>query len=222
VNIRRRCGAYCAAYIGPVAQVQGIPLAVRHFSTAARFAVRCHEGGAVTAASEPVETSQPVLLRLVELDPPPEPDDADLVWRPSFLDRLPVLQPAPRARPESAAVAKRPASAPDVPSIGPAQAGKLAATVARVVLEVLEGRRPPRQLNAVLTGQALATVQVGLAGGIREPVRRASVSTVRVCLPSRHAIESSVVFRCGHRFRALALRLEQHDERWLATALRLG
>jgi hypothetical protein len=107
-------------------------------------------------------------------------------------------------------------------TISRAQAQTLAATVARFVLEVLDGHRPARQLHAVLDVQACSAVRVLLAGGLREPVIRPSIRTVRVCAPCEQSIESCVIFRCGHRYRALALRLEHRNQRWIGTALHVG
>jgi hypothetical protein len=176
----------------------------------------------VTAATEPTAASQPVLLRLVDFGPPPEPDDAARGWRPSFVDRLPPLQPAPPQRHELTLVTEPAEDTPIPVPITRPQAHSLATMVARAVLEVLEGRRPARQLSAVFDLRALSTVQVLLNGGLREPVQRAALSSVRVYLPCARSIESSVVFRCGHRCRALALRLEQQEQRWRCTALRVG
>ena len=103
-----------------------------------------------------------------------------------------------------------------------AEARGLASGMARAVLEALDGRRPMRQLAPMLTERAVATVHAMQRGGLRWPVRRATIGTVRVFLPCRDAVEACVTFRCDQRSRALALRLERDRRRWLCTAVRIG
>jgi len=166
---------------------------------------------------------QPVLLRVAEFGPPPEsgPSGDAGAWRSPVLAGLPTLRPVPSlpvlARPGTARPARpRPAL------ITEAQARGLAGGTARAVLEVLEGRRPVHQLAGMLDTRAVAAVTTMVRGGLRWPVRRATVGTVHVYLPCREAVEACVVFRCDQRSRALAMRFERVRRRWVATAIRIG
>jgi Family of unknown function (DUF6459) len=109
-----------------------------------------------------------------------------------------------------------------VAAITDAEARALVASTARVVLEVLEGRRSTSQLAPMLNERAMAAVQTMLRGGLRWPVRRAVVRSVHVALPSPNGIEACVVFCSGQRHRALALRLTRERRRWMTTAIRVG
>ncbi|PRY27946.1 hypothetical protein CLV70_109102 [Pseudosporangium ferrugineum] len=53
--------------------------------------------------------------------------------------------------------------------------------------------------------------------------RPAPVAVVKssVCEPRPGAVEAAVVLVIGDRTWAMALRLEQHDDAWLATVMRL-
>ncbi len=163
---------------------------------------------------------RPTLLRIVEFGPPPLPDPAPDTrpgWRAPLLAGLPRLRPAP------------PAAAPEPPPPRPirtlvtdAEARGLAGATARLILEVLEGRRPAHQLDAALSDRAASTVRTMLRGGLRWPVRHAAVRSLHVHQPTARAIEACVVFLSDTRHRALALRLDRDRRRWLATAVRIG
>jgi uncharacterized protein DUF6459 len=102
------------------------------------------------------------------------------------------------------------------------EATAVAAAFVRPLLEVLEGRRPLRQLSALLGPEVSYRLEMTLSPGARR-VRNSDLRMhkVRVCLPHPRAIEACAVVQAGARFRAIALRLE-HDGRWRCTALRLG
>jgi hypothetical protein len=104
-------------------------------------------------------------------------------------------------------------------------------------VEVLNGYRPashlrrlaqPREAAAVVA-QAVAAAGVvaesrrAPAGRAARPRRPAPVAVVklRLCEPRRGAVEAAVILMIGGRVRAMALRLELHDESWLATTLRI-
>lgn len=88
---------------------------------------------------------------------------------------------------------------------------------------MLEGRRPPRQLAPALGPEVLDQLETLINLGARR-IRHDSMRLykVRVCLPHPSAIEGCAVVRTGHRFRALAIRLEFDSTRWKCTALRFG
>jgi hypothetical protein len=161
----------------------------------------------------------PVLLRAV--DPGPAPDGAPTPaagWCAPLLRGLPVL-----TTPVPVVGARGPAGrrVPHAP-VTEAQAHGLARTAARVVFDVLEGRRPEQQLDGLFTEWAASAVRAMRRGGLRWPVRGATLESVHVRLPTALAIEASVVFRSDGRHRALALRLDRDRHRWLATAVRIA
>lgn len=93
--------------------------------------------------------------------------------------------------------------------------------VLRLLLEVLDGRRPLQQLNPHLGPVALRYVR---AAGRRHrgPSR---LSSMHVCRPRPAAAEVAVVYRTGGRARALATRFEQQRGArgpWRCVAIRLG
>ena len=176
----------------------------------------------MTVAREPLHeidpTPQPpVLLRIVEFGPPPETRT-----RPGW--RSPLLASLPRLRPEPRAVVDPPMPPPRRARnlITDAEARGLAGATARAVFEVLDGRRPPHQLDVLLSQRAVSTVETMLRGGVRWPVRRAAVRSLHVHQPSARAIEACVVFSSGGRHRAMARRIDRDRRRWLTTAIRIG
>lgn len=162
-----------------------------------------------------------MLFRVAEFGPPPEAASARPGWQSTVLAELPEL----RCEPSVPVLVMRPNTAPARRGrvmITEAQARGLASVTARAVLEALEGRRPMQQLTGLLTERALAAVDTMRRGGLRWPIRRATLGTVHVYLPCRNAVEACVVFRCDQRSRALALRFELQRRRWVATAIRIG
>lgn len=103
-----------------------------------------------------------------------------------------------------------------------------AARLAQAVVEVLSGDRPCAQLlrwttegvhaelrlRAGRAARAGATVRLGSA--------RPEVRAVRLCEPADGVAEVCAVIAGPDRCRALALRLEGADGRWLCTALQVG
>ena len=106
-------------------------------------------------------------------------------------------------------------------------------------VEVLNGYRPAAHLRRLASPmEASRVVAQAIAGAHRvaqlrddDPRRRiprarrhpspVAVLRVRLCEPRPGAIEASVILLTGERTWALALRLELHEETWVATALRL-
>ncbi|MEV8505198.1 Rv3235 family protein [Actinoplanes sp. NPDC051475] len=100
-------------------------------------------------------------------------------------------------------------------------------------VEVLNGYRPAAHLRRLAQPREAATVVAqGLDGAKRVAEARrlhtrfrrpAPVAVLRssLCEPRPGAVEAAVLLLIGDRTWAMALRLEQHDEAWLATVLRL-
>lgn len=102
----------------------------------------------------------------------------------------------------------------------------LVAKLSQAIVEVISGQRPAPQLirhtsptiYSVLARQAL------VAGRRRTPGARrpAVVRRIRLCEPADGVVEACAVVVSHGRVRALALRLEGLDGRWLVTALTIG
>jgi hypothetical protein len=106
-------------------------------------------------------------------------------------------------------------------------------------VEVFNGYRPAAHLRRLsLPAEAARVTAQAMAGahrvselrrlGPKRQIPRArrrptpvAVLRVQLCEPRPGAIEASVVLVTGDRTWALALRMESHEEAWLATALRL-
>ena len=95
-----------------------------------------------------------------------------------------------------------------------------AAAAVRVLLEVLAGDRPARQVSPWVSPKVLAGLEQRRAPGRR--ARHTLLRSVHVAEPVESVAEVTAVVRSGERFRAVALRLEGRDGRWLVTALRVG
>ncbi|MER7071479.1 Rv3235 family protein [Terrabacter sp. NPDC000476] len=104
--------------------------------------------------------------------------------------------------------------------------GPFVARLAQAVIEVVSGQRPAPQLirHAAPTVYAVLARQAMVAGRRRTPgpQRAAVVRRVRVCEPADGVVEACAVVVAHGRVRALALRLEGLDGRWLVTALTIG
>lgn len=100
-----------------------------------------------------------------------------------------------------------------------------AAHLAQAVVEVLGGHRPAPQLirwtapevYATVTRRHAVSARRGLASGRRPVVRR-----VLVCEPADGVAEACAVVVDGTRVRALAMRFEGLDRRWVMTKLQIG
>jgi hypothetical protein len=94
------------------------------------------------------------------------------------------------------------------------------ATLTQAVMETLYGPRPVQQLARWTDGtiyRAIAHRVASRSGPT--PGAHPQVRSVRVCRPAPTVAEASVVVQTGRRVRAVALRLEIRDRRWLCTAL---
>jgi hypothetical protein len=94
--------------------------------------------------------------------------------------------------------------------------------VVRVVLEVLDGHRPPGQLSRIVDPSPLAYLRAA-AGQLTGRRQRSRLGSVRVCQPHDGAAEVAAVCRVGGRIRAVAMRLEEAgaDQGWRCRAIRL-
>ena len=110
----------------------------------------------------------------------------------------------------------------------PASRRAAAFTYAQAVVESLGGDRPLTQLVRWTTRRVYVDLDrraqlMRLARPATRPrTVRPQVRTVHVCQPTPECAEVSVHVRHGERSRAVALRLERRDGRWLCTALELG
>jgi hypothetical protein len=108
----------------------------------------------------------------------------------------------------------------------------------RLCVEVFNGHRPPHHLRHVSRPSDAAGVVAQAQSAIkriaahrkatrsptRHPPRRpppVAVIRLRLCEPRSGAVEAAVALVTGDRTWALALRMEQHQESWSATTLRL-
>lgn len=120
-----------------------------------------------------------------------------------------------------------PASAPPAhPAADLPNPGRWARHLAQALVEVLAGARCASQLSPLASLPVLehlerATGRFGRRPG-RAPAQRPTISSVRVALPHHGVAEVCAVIDTGPRRRAMALRLEARDGRWLCTALEIG
>ncbi|WP_374970128.1 Rv3235 family protein [Terrabacter sp. BE26] len=102
----------------------------------------------------------------------------------------------------------------------------LVGRLSQAIIEIVSGQRPAPQLirhtaptvYSVLARQAMVAGRRRLSGTRRPAV----VRRVRVCEPADGVVEACAVVVAHGRVRALALRLEGFDGRWLVTALTIG
>jgi hypothetical protein len=98
--------------------------------------------------------------------------------------------------------------------------------LAQTVIEVVSGQRPAPQLirhtapsvYSVLARQAMVAGRRRTNGAQRPPL----VRRVRLCEPADGVVEACAVVVAHGRVRALAMRLEGLDGRWVVTALTIG
>jgi len=133
--------------------------------------------------------------------------------------------------PELRTPTTRPAVA-DVVPIDPAQRGRLEQWVHRFVqasVEIVGGDRPVSQLLRWTSATVYADLQrravlVARAGGHQPGVARVQpvrpqVASVHTTIVSAAVAEASARVRYGARSRAVALRFERRQDRWLCTAM---
>jgi hypothetical protein len=94
------------------------------------------------------------------------------------------------------------------------------------IIETAGGRRPLQQLAALLSH----SVAQGLGADFERAAQRrrphwthaAAVRSVRACEPAEGVAELCATLQVGPRVRAVALRLEAHNNRWRCTRLQVG
>lgn len=121
-----------------------------------------------------------------------------------------------------------PASPPPVPDVVRTRSGiaPWAARLAQAVLEVEAAERPVTQLGRWVAPDIYRRLdrRQQLRAGQVDPRRTRprhpeQVRSVHVCRPAPDVAEVTVVTAGGTRCRAMALRLERRQDRWLCTAL---
>lgn len=197
---------------------------------------------ALTVATEPVLRLLPVPV--TEPDPVPAP--------PPALRLVPGVAPEPRGRDGDAAdtadhggtlgprpLRPRPTRLTEPPTEPlterpqadrpvPPPAAAWARQFVQAALEAAAGRRPVTQLvrwtsdevYALLNRRAALAARLASTGSaVTGPCL---VRSMRLCRPSPAVVEASVLVVDHGRYRAVALRLEDADGRWRATALEIG
>ena len=169
-------------------------------------------------------------LRLVKVPPTAPPYDCQVhgAWCAAGADVVPGVEETP-------AVSVLPAGAVSRRSARPAVEDPVAARprqLAVVIVEVLAGVRPDRQLVSLATDRVRARARnlaPLLAAG-----RRPRIARIVMSRPADRIVEMTVVVNFGARSRALAMRFEHaaarpaapgwpaRPARWLCTALEAG
>lgn len=188
----------------------------------------------------PAPLPLPRILRAVPTDPPyddlgePARDPATplaLVLPPRAdpaTFRLPVFPPAAAGHEPDADArvvdaelrrlfGRRRTARCDLPAPGPR-----AARAVRLLLEVVVGERPVRQVSAWVSPRVLAGLERRSPAQRTALGRRPVLRSLRVTEPAEAVAEVSAVVMLGTRARAVALRLEGLDGRWTVTALHVG
>jgi hypothetical protein len=97
-----------------------------------------------------------------------------------------------------------------------------AASAVRLLLEVLGGDRPTRQVAGWVSPRVLAGLENRSPRQFRALPRRPVLKSLRICEPADGVAEVSAVVQMDARCRAVALRLDGLDGRWVVTALHVG
>lgn len=149
-------------------------------------------------------------LRALRYEPEPDTGPAQLA--------LPTGTPGPPPPPGRPPAAQR--------TLEDGTVRRRAQGTVRLILEVLDGRRPVAHLNRHLEPGPLR--YVAAAAGTRGGARRdgsARMRSLRLDQPRLGAAEVAAVCLLGGRIRALAARFELFDDAvggWRCTALRIG
>jgi hypothetical protein len=116
-----------------------------------------------------------------------------------------------------------PRRSPGLPAGEPAPRG-FALRFTQAALEVIAGLRPPAQLQAWTTDDVHAALQHRHAAVLRAAARsrRLRVRSVHVATPREGVAEVAAVVGDDVRYRAMAFRMEDRNQRWRVTALHLG
>lgn len=126
-----------------------------------------------------------------------------------------------RYRDDEADFGPQPSSTLTLPDVHP-----LVERLSQAVMEVVSGQRPAAQLIRHFAPSVYSVVaRRGLVAARRHdgrPRRPAVVRRVRVCEPADGVVEACAVVMAHGRVRALAMRLEGIDGRWVVTAITIG
>ncbi|MFZ0192718.1 MAG: Rv3235 family protein [Streptosporangiaceae bacterium] len=170
-------------------------------------------------------------LRLVKVPPTAPPYDCQVHGArcPAGADVVPGVEetPAVPVLPTGAVSRRsaRPAAVEDPATARPRQ-------LAVVIVEVLAGVRPDRQLVSLATDRVRA--RVGNLAPLLAAGRRPRIARIVMSRPADRIVEMTVVVNFGARSRALAMRFEHatarpaapgwpaRPARWLCTALEAG
>lgn len=107
------------------------------------------------------------------------------------------------------------------------------ARIALAALEVMRGRRPAAQLLRCTSPEVYETLaRRGSTAARRAAARRPSaragegrrvrIRRIVLCHPADDAVEATVILDEGDRVRAMAMRLEGRDGRWVVQALQIA
>lgn len=105
-----------------------------------------------------------------------------------------------------------------------------ASLFARVIIEVIDGRRSVHQVSrwtttecfAALAGRVAVTRSLSATDTAHRPAGDVVVRRVRTHRVNRRVVEVAAVVETPRRVHALAMRLEARGPRWLITALEVG
>ena len=189
-------------------------------------------------------------LRLVKVPSTAPPYDCQVHGArcPAGADVVPAVPDLPVApiSPAAAAVSPAAAAAVSPAAVSPAAVSQLSARpaaaadpvaarprqLAVVIVEVLAGVRPDRQLVPLATDRVRA--RVGNLAPLLAAGRRPRIARIVMSQPADRVVEMTVVVNFGARSRALAMRFEHaaarpaapgwpaRPARWLCTALEAG
>jgi Family of unknown function (DUF6459) len=174
--------------------------------------------------------------RLVKVPSTAPPYDCQVHGARCPADLVPGAEEAPAAAVSPVpAVVPVPAVLPVAPVPAVLAAGPVGARprqLAVVIVEVLAGVRPDRQLVCMATDRVRA--RVGNLAPLLAAGRRPRIARIVVSRPADRVVEMTVVVNFGARSRALAMRFEHaaarpaapgwpaRPARWLCTALEAG
>jgi hypothetical protein len=141
----------------------------------------------------------------------------------------------PAALPQDLTRANGSPAGPALPEASPAAAGVSAAwprQFAQVIVEILAGSRPPRQIVRWTTERV--STQIGLLIPLLASDQRPRIQRIVTSQPTASVVEMTVVVSFGPRSRALAMRFEHmparqaapglpaRPARWLCTEIEAG
>jgi Family of unknown function (DUF6459) len=172
--------------------------------------------------------------RLVKVPSTAPPYDCQVHGARCPADLVPGAEEAPATAASSGApvLAAAPALAAASASAAAGPVGARPRQLAVVIVEVLAGVRPDRQLVCMATDRVRA--RVGNLAPLLAAGRRPRIARIVMSRPADQVVEMTVVVNFGARSRALAMRFEHaaarpaapgwpaRPARWLCTALEAG